>query len=105
MPTGAYPWSFGSWSFLGIWALGSGHLINERIRPQVAEQVLALTFVVHEVEPLAVVLALGLLLGHHEQLAERVPGTVPAEPPDVPEHVVALRADRLQDIVLRALEV
>src|SRR6476469_2610571 len=67
-----------------------GPLIHERVRPQVAEQFLPLPLVVHQVQPLAVVLPLRLPLGEHEQLAELVPVPVPARPPELDQPVVPL---------------
>src|SRR6476660_2023345 len=79
-----------------------GPLIHERVRPQVAAQVLPLPLVVHRVQPLAVVLPLRLLLGDHEQPPELVPVPVPPGPAQFHQPVVPFRPHGFQDLVLQA---
>src|SRR5262245_53092881 len=78
--------------------------INERIRAQIAQQLLALPFIVHEIEPLAVVLPLGLLLSNHEQLAELIPVPIAPCPSRLLEPLESLRSEGLEDLVLHAEE-
>src|SRR5262245_65139283 len=76
--------------------------IHKRIRSQIAQQLLSLPLVVHQVQSLAVVLPLRPFLGDHEQPAESGPRPVTPRPAQGDQPVEPLRTERFEELVFQA---